>query len=142
MHKLRGVSDPFAANVSYDLQQLRPGSFVLCEDYQDAASLEFYLPGHPKTYFAGSYWTDPQVRRRLTQYDMWPDRRLDRPELLNQDAIYIGTMAYEPLRESFDSVRQLPDIVVSRDGMEIRSYTVWQCTGFKGMRRPQGAGPF
>ena len=78
-YKLRGIADPFAKSIHDDLQQLPPGSFVLCETYEDASQLAFYLPGHPKTYFAGSYWTDLAVRRRWTQFDLWPDRQLNRP---------------------------------------------------------------
>src|SRR5262249_13414952 len=79
--KLRGVNDPFAKTISEHFKAMPPGSFILCEDYQDASQLAFYVDGQPKTYFAGSYWSDPQVRRRRTQFDMWPDRQLDRPEL-------------------------------------------------------------
>jgi hypothetical protein len=125
---------------------MKPGSFVLCEAYEDASELAFYLPGQPKTYFAGSYWTALErngipIRRRWTQFDLWPDRQLDRPELIGKDAIYIGTMADAPLRESFDSVERLPDIVVKLDGFDVVRWTVWKCFGFKGMHRPPGEGP-
>ena len=89
-YKLRGMANPFASTVADQLAQLPAGSFALCEAYEDASELAFYLPGHPKTYFAGSYWTDLAVRRRWTQFDLWPDRSLDRPELIGKDAIYIG----------------------------------------------------
>jgi hypothetical protein len=140
--KLRGIADPFASTVDADLAQLPAGSFILCEDYQDASQLAFYLRGHPKTYFVGSYWTDPLVRRRRTQFDMWPDRQLDQPQLLGQDAIYIGTMAYAPLRESFQSVEALPDITIEHDGIRIRSILVWRCMEFKGISHPEGKGAY
>lgn len=142
VYKLRGISDPFAKTVWSELQQLPAGSFILCEDYQDASQLEFYVPGQPKTYFVGSYWTNSALRRRLTQFDLWPDRQLDSPELLGKDAIYIGTTAYEPFKSSFARVEKLSDITVSRNGMEIRSFPVWRCIGFKGMHRPIGDGSF
>jgi undecaprenyl-diphosphatase len=145
-HKLRGIADPFASTVSAELHQLPPGAFILCEDYMDASQLAFYAAGQPRTYFAGSYWTQIErdgipIRRRWTQFDIWPDRQLDRPELIGKDAIYIGTMADAPLRESFDSVQRLPDITVYVRGLAIRSWTVWRCRGFKGMHRPPGEGP-
>ena len=141
-YKLRGIRDPFASTVAADLQQLPPGSFVLTEAYEDASQLAFYLPGQPKTYFAGSYWTAPfPIRRRWTQFDIWPDRALDQPELRGKDCIYIGTMIYAPLASSFASVRRLPDIVVRVRGVEVTRFEVWRCTGFKGMKRPAGEGP-
>jgi hypothetical protein len=140
--KLRGIADPFAKTITADLAGLSPGSFILCEDYQDASQLAFYVDGQPNTYFVGSYWTDPLVRRRRTQFDMWPDRQLDRPELIGKDAIYVGTMAYAPLRDSFQSVEALPDITIEHDGMRIRSFQVWRCKGFKGIKRPEGEGAY
>lgn len=140
-YKMRGIGDPFASTVAADLATLPAGSFVLCEAYEDASQLAFYLPGQPRTYFAGSYWTQPfPIRRRWTQFDIWPDRALDRPELKGKDAIYIGTMAYQPLRQSFASVRQLPDITVRLRGVYVTSWTVWKCEGFKGMKRPPDDG--
>jgi 4-amino-4-deoxy-L-arabinose transferase-like glycosyltransferase len=140
-YKMRGVADPFAKTIAEDLKPLPPGAFVLCEDYMDASQLSFYLPGQPPTYFAGSYWTDPAVRRRWTQYDIWPDRRLDRPELLGKDAVYVGWPNYAPLREAFATVTPLPPIVVTMDGLTVRTWSVFRCEGFKGMHRPAGAGP-
>ena len=139
--KFRGIATPFATTIAADLHQLRPGAFVLCEDYMDASQLSFYLPGQPDTYFAGSYWTDPAVRRRWTQYDVWPDRQLDRPELKGKDAVYVGWPNYAPLRESFDKVTKLPDIVVRIAGLSVRTWAVYRCEGFHGMTRPAGPGP-
>jgi hypothetical protein len=139
-YKMRGIRDPFATTISDELKPLGPGAFVLCEDYMDASQLAFYLPGQPDTFFAGSYWTDPAVRRRWTQFDLWTDRQLDRPELIGRNVVYVGTMAYAPLRQSFAAVRRLPDITVRVDGIAVRSWTVWECRGFKGMSRPPGEG--
>ena len=140
-YKMRGIQRTFAPAVAADLDRLPPGAFVLCEDYMDASQLSFYLPGQPPTYFAGSYWTDPTVRRRWTQYDIWPDRQLDRAELIGRDAVYVGWPNYAPLRESFASVTKLPNIDVRIDGLVVRSWAVWRCEGFKGMARPSGPGP-
>jgi undecaprenyl-diphosphatase len=142
--KLRGIADPFARTVSDDLKQLPPGSFILCEDYQDASQLAFYVDAQPRTYVAGSYWTDPEKRRRRTQFDLWPDRQLDRSELIGKDAIYVGLAAYPPLPQSFEKMEELPDVVISRAGLAVRSdpIHIWRCTGFKGMHRPEGPGSY
>ncbi len=141
-YKLRGIANPLASTVWSDLQALPPGSFVLCEAYEDASQLAFYLPGQPKTYFAGSYWTEPfPIRRRWTQFDIWPDRALDRTELIGHDCIYVGSMAFAPLRNSFQSVQRLPDITIKVRGFEVTSFEVWKCRGFRGMKRPPGEGP-
>jgi hypothetical protein len=140
-YKLRGMEHPFASTVAGQLAKLPPGSFVLCEAYEDASELAFYLPGQPKTYFAGSYWTDLAVRRRWTQFDIWPDRSLDQPGLIGKDAIYVGYAGYAPLKESFESIVPLPTIVIDVDGMVVQRIAIWKCTGFKGMKRPAGNGP-
>ncbi len=141
-NKLRGIADPFAKTIDGYFKQLPPGSFILCEDYQNASLLAFYMDGQPKTYCVGSYWTDLAVRRRRTEFDIWPDRRLDRPELIGKDAIYVGTMAYAPLRDSFESVERLPDITIQKKGLDIRSFTVWRCLGFKGIHPPDNEGGY
>jgi len=140
-YKLRGMENPFAHDVAAELGKLPAGSFVLCEAYEEASELAFYLPDHPKTYFAGSYWTDLAVRRRWTQFDLWPDRSLDRSELIGKDAIYVGYAGYAPLKESFESITPLPDIIIKVDGMVVQRMAMWKCVGFKGMKKPAGNGP-
>jgi undecaprenyl-diphosphatase len=140
-YKLRGMAEPFASTVADQLSKLPAGAFVLCEAYEDASELAFYLPGHPRTYFAGSYWTDLAVRRRWTQFDLWPDRALNRPELIGKDAIYVGFPGYAPLKQSFASIEKLPDITVRIRGMDVQTINIWKCTAFKGMQRPAGEGP-
>jgi hypothetical protein len=53
----------------------------------------------------------------------------------------VGRALYAPLRESFDRIERLPDIVVRIRGMDVMSIEVWKCVGFKGMKRPPGDGP-
>jgi 4-amino-4-deoxy-L-arabinose transferase-like glycosyltransferase len=140
-YKMRGLHDQLAPAIAADLAVLPPDSFVMCEAYEDASQLAFYLPGQPKTYFVGSYWTDPTLRRRWTQFDIWPDRNLDRPELKGRDCLYVGKALYAPLKSSFDRMERLPDIVIRVRGMDVTSFEVWKCTGFKGIKRPRGDGP-
>ena len=145
-YKFRGIADPLATTVAAELARLRPGAFVLTEAYEDAAQLEFYLPGQPATYFAGSYWAEVEragrpIRRRWTQFDVWPDRDLSQPALRGKDAVYVGLATYPPLVQSFETVTPLPDITVRLAGLDVRTWKAWRCTGFKGMARPAGAGP-
>jgi 4-amino-4-deoxy-L-arabinose transferase-like glycosyltransferase len=141
-YKLRGIARPLASSIDAELAKMPAGSFVLCEAYEDASELEFYLRGHPTTYFAGSYWTAPfPIRRRWTQFDIWPDRALDQPSLIGRDAIYVGFAGYAPLKDSFASMERLPDVVVEVKGMVVQRCSIWKCSGFKGMRRPNGPSP-
>lgn len=148
--KLRGVRDTLAPAVAAELARIGRDPFVLCEAYEDTAELAFYLPNQPRTYFAGSYWTELErtvdgkvqpIRRRWTQYDVWPDRALDQPALKGRDAVYVGLAAYPPLAESFASVTEEPAVVARVNGLDVRTWRVWRCRGFKGMTRPAGSGP-
>jgi hypothetical protein len=136
--KLRGWQE-LGARVSQELQTLRPGALVMAEDYQVASELAFYVDGHPKTYAIGSYFARPTERKRRSQFDLWPDRSLDRPVLLGKDAIYVG---YAPrgqdLQNAFEEVKRLKDVVIIERGIEIRRFQVWRCRNFQGMTRPAG----
>jgi len=109
--------------------------FVLCDKYQLAGLMAFYVQGQPKTYCAGSYWSDAKKRDRLSQYDMWPDRALDQDLLRGRDAIYIGQDA-EELGEVFDRVVKLPNLPIERNGVVLREQKIYVCYGFHGMTRP------
>jgi hypothetical protein len=39
----------------------------MCDDYMQTAETAFYVKGQPRTYYAGSYFTDA---KRFTQYDV------------------------------------------------------------------------
>jgi hypothetical protein len=120
--------------VAQELKSMPAGSFILSEDYQAAAEMQFYVPGQPKTYCAGSYWKNPEERRRQTQYDVWPDRFLDRPELRGRDFIYIGELKDIP--DAVDAYERLPDLVYQSNGLVLRSFQLHRCRGFKGMQKP------
>jgi 4-amino-4-deoxy-L-arabinose transferase-like glycosyltransferase len=136
--RLRGWRE-FGIVISDYLTTLRPGAIVMCEDYQTTAEAAFYVTGQPKTYYVGSWLQQPA---RLTQYDLWPDRRLDNPDLLGRDAIYYGHdgvagsgLPPDDLVAAFDSVERLADLKIFREGLEIRDFRLWRCKGFKGMHR-------
>ncbi|HMB96256.1 MAG TPA: hypothetical protein VKK61_09480, partial [Tepidisphaeraceae bacterium] len=122
-------------DVSEKLQSLGPGAFVLCDDYQQTAEMAFYVVGQPKTYCAGPYFG-----KRLSQYDMWPDRKLDSSSpLLGRDAIYVGKGGALPeeVANAFARVEKLPLLPVQVDGAQVRTFKTWRCFGFKGMQRSQ-----
>jgi hypothetical protein len=136
--RLRGWHE-FGAAISKELATLRPGAMVMCEDYQSTAEAAFYVDGQPATYYVGSWLQQPA---RLSQYDIWPDRRLDREDLRGRDAIYFGHdgvagsgLPPADVVAAFESVEKLPDVKIYRVGLEIRSFRLWRCRGFKGMHR-------
>jgi hypothetical protein len=124
-------------HVSAQLDRLGPGAFVLCDDYMQTAETAFYVKGQPKTYYAGSYYVDA---KRFTQYDMWPDRRLDAPELVGRDAVYVGKGGAVPpdIVKAFERLEQLPEVPVVVRGVTVRTFKTWIGHGFKGMTRTGG----
>jgi hypothetical protein len=125
--------------VSRELASLGPGAIVVCEDYQTTAQMAFYVDDQPRTYCAGSYWTVSK-RKRLTQYDMWPDRALDQPALLGRDAVYVGYMKPE-IRDAFGRVEEPQQIEIVRSGVTVDVLRFARCYGFKGLTRPASEGP-
>jgi 4-amino-4-deoxy-L-arabinose transferase-like glycosyltransferase len=139
--RLRGW-DQVGQRVSRELAALSNDPFVLAEEYQVCSELAFYVKGQPRTYYVGSYFLDPKRRNRHSQFDFWPDRRLDRSQLRDRDAIYVG---YEPppeLEQAFASMESLPDEDIDRSGLHIKTFRLWRCHGFKGMTRPADDGKF
>jgi len=133
--KLRGWAT-LGQQLGKELATMRDGSFILCDDYQQTAETAFYTPGQPKTYYAGSYFEDA---KRLSQYDLWPDRSLDpkqNPTLLGRNAIYVGYLKPE-LSEAFERVEELPPLDIERRGVKIRTFRVSRCYNFKGISRPE-----
>jgi hypothetical protein len=123
------------AYVSSELLDMPAATFILCDDYQQTAEMAFYVVNHPKTYCAGPYFDDP---KRLSQYDMWPDRRLDASsELIGKDAIYVGKGGRIPdeVKTAFERVGEREMIPIQVQGVTVRSFKVWRCHGFKGMRK-------
>lgn len=106
-------------------------TFILCDDYQQTAEAAFYTRGQPRTYCAGPYFG-----KRLSQYDMWPDRRLhDNPELLGKDAVYVGKGGSLPkeVEAAFERTERLRPIPIIVAGVEVKSFKLWRCYGFKGL---------
>ncbi len=142
--KLKGWRE-LGARFGDELETLGPGAFILCEDYQQTAELAFYTPGQPKTFYAGSHYAiDP---KRMTQYDVWPDRRLQPPnERIGKNAIFLGhtNRTFGELLAAFDRVEGVPDpkggerawaieLKVERGGVEVQTFRYFRCYGFRGM---------
>jgi 4-amino-4-deoxy-L-arabinose transferase-like glycosyltransferase len=138
--RLRGWEE-IGRHVSAELSTMRSGTFILCDDYQQTALLAFYVDSQPITYCAGSYYTRP---KRYTQYDLWPDRRLDAPELLGRDAIVIGKGGgiHPDIKVAFERIEPMPPIDIMARGVKVRSVTPYRCFGFRGMQRPAGKGVY
>lgn len=140
--RLRGWKD-----LAKDLNERRlkfcgADAFVLADDYSEAASLEFYMPGHPKSFVMGPYIEDPKLRGRQTQWAYWPERSLEKEDtpVMGKNAIYIGAR-YKVLEESFERVERLePKHVITQrvGGVEysLGTYEVYALYGFKGMKKP------
>ncbi len=140
--RLRGWEE-LGKYIGDELVKLRPGALVMAEEYQWTSEAAFYTKGQPKTYYLGSWFADPERRWRLTQFDVWPDRALDQPQLVGRDAIVV---AHEPfpaqLEQAFASVERLPDLDIQSRGVKVRTFRLWRCTGFKGLPRPDGRDKF
>jgi undecaprenyl-diphosphatase len=131
--RLRGWRE-LGQHVSEHLRRLSPGAIVLCENYQIAAEMAFYVEGQPRTYYVGSYWADPDRRSRFCQYDMWENRRLDQTDLRGRDAVFIGYPPPPDLVAAFDAIEPLPAVDIHRRGLKIKSFMMWRCHGFKGLK--------
>jgi hypothetical protein len=105
--------------------------------------MAFYVRVQPKTYYAGSYYeSDP---KRLTQWDIWPDRRLDvASPLVGCNAVFVGKGGPLPVdvQRAFDRIEKLEPIPVTVRGATVKTFKLWRCYGFKGMHRPTDAKEF
>jgi undecaprenyl-diphosphatase len=122
-------------HVSDQLDRLGAGAMVLCDDYMQTAETAFYVRGQPRTYYAGSYYGDA---KRMTQYDMWPDRRLDAAGLLGRNVVYVGKGGPVPpdIERAFDRIERLPEVPIVVRGVTVRTFKMWIGYNFKGMNRP------
>jgi 4-amino-4-deoxy-L-arabinose transferase-like glycosyltransferase len=139
IYKLRGWQT-LGNHLSTELAK-HPDAIILTDDYMQAAEAAFYTNGQPKTYYAGSYYAEA---KRFTQYDMWPDRDLARPELKGKTVIFLGKGGPFPpdIQNAFKEVKPLPDLDIIVRGVKVKTFRTWICTNFKGMTRPSGPSSF
>lgn len=123
------------------LASVGPDAFFLADDRSDASALAFYAPGQPKTYVMGPYIEDPEKRGRKSQFDLWPDRSLERSStsLLGKNAIYFGPK-WPVLAKAFESVEELTPIevnaVVNGKSYNLSTRRVYALRNFKGFLKP------
>jgi 4-amino-4-deoxy-L-arabinose transferase-like glycosyltransferase len=131
-YRLRGWRQ-LGARLS-ELRQLHPDAFILCDSYDQTAEASFYTDGHPDTFCVGAYYTKP---KRLTQYDVWPDRRLDQPALLGRTAIFVGKSGGLPpeIARAFARIQTLPELPIVVRGVTVRTFHLYLGEGFRGMKR-------
>ncbi len=121
------------------LLESHPDAIILCEKYDWAGSLAFYVKGQPKIYYVGSWFADPERRGRWCQYDLWADRQLDRPELRGKTAIFVGYTPSADFVSAFEKVGRPMHVPVYCRDLTIRAFNIWVCEGFRGMQRPGAA---
>jgi len=107
-------------------------TFIFSDRYQVASELAFYVRGKPTTYCVN-------LGRRMNQYDLWKGFL----PLRGQDALYVkqGNRKAEPeVRNAFATVRKEPLVVIRRGGEKIRRFSIFRCTGYRGIKieRPKG----
>ena len=116
--------DTVGRQVSAELAQLPPGSFVATHEYGLNAELAFYVKGHPQVY-------EIPVIRRFSQYDFWNNFRAAK----GRDAIYVG---YAPIESQvsvlFNSVGPAQELTIkTRHTHEDRfTFYIYKCYGYKG----------
>ena len=136
LSRLRGWEE-LGRRVGEEARALGDETIILCDSYMQTALMAFYVRGRPRTYYAGSYFTRPS---RMTQYDLWDDCRLDRPELVGRNVVYVGKGGPmpDPLPAAFDRVEKLAEIPVYAGGVVVETFKVWRGWNFKGLARPTG----
>ncbi len=139
--KFRGYQE-LGLRISDELEKLAPGAIIICEDYQTASEMAFYVRGQPKTFCIGPYLLDPRERHRLSQFDMWPDRDLDQPALRGRDVIFIGHGVPAELRAACSAAAPTSRLDIKAGGLTIRSFQWWSCHHFGGLSRPGGGMKF
>ncbi|MCS7033279.1 MAG: glycosyltransferase family 39 protein [Phycisphaerae bacterium] len=138
LSRLRGLEE-LGQIVDRLRRQLGDDSLILCDSYQQTALMAFYVPGRPRTFHAGLYFARPQ---RMNQYALWPEMQLDQPHLVGRNAVYVGKGGPlpEPLPRAFERVERLPDVPVMVRGVQVTTFKLWKCYGFRGLQRPSGGG--
>lgn len=131
--RLQGWAE-LGERVSGTLEEMAASNktFIFSDRYQVASELAFYVQGRPTTYCVN-------LGRRFNQYDLWPGIL----PLKGYDAIYVkqGNREAEPeVRRAFLSVRKDPPVAIYRGGHRVRRFTIFRCSGYRGIEiaRPKG----
>lgn len=114
-------ADAMALHAAELASQLTPDPFFCAMHYGRAAQLAFYLPSHPHVVCASS----TLAGGRRTQYDYWPETRLDFPILQGRSAIVVGGTRSDWL-PLFQSIGE----PITLNGDTKRGRPAFQATGF------------
>jgi hypothetical protein len=140
LSQLRGWEE-LGGRVGEEQKNLGPAAMIWCDHYQQTALMAFYVPGRPRTFHAGTYFSDPQ---RMNQYSLWTDMDLSDPKLLGRNAIYLGKGGAlpDPLPAAFARVEKLPEIPVEVHGVTVATFKLWRLYDFKGLQKPMRRGGY
>ncbi|MCA9288348.1 MAG: hypothetical protein KDA05_07180, partial [Phycisphaerales bacterium] len=98
-------------------------AFVLTDHYGRAAQMAFYLPGRTVSCSSGT------LDGRTTQFDLWPETRLDNPALLGRPAVLLSGKA-ENWSLGFGRIEEVG--AIEGDHRRRRVYLGWGYDGFAG----------
>ena len=135
--RLRGWKDlGSSVTAVYDSMPAESVVFVFSDSYAIASELAFYVKGHPRTYCIN-------LGRRMNQYDLWPDMNLELEAIRRRDGperpihgIFVRAGEAEmpgDVARAFGSWERHVVRAESR-GRVIRSYSVFVCFDFTGLR--------
>lgn len=101
--------------------------FIFSDTYQITSELAFYTPGQPNTYCVN-------LGRRMNQYDLWQDFN----KLIGYNAIYVKHRDQDmetEIKNAFKSYIKLPVLNIRQGEKLLHQYSIFLCTGFKGLKK-------
>lgn len=96
--------------------------FLLCERYQEASELAFYVPGHPRVF-------NVNLGRRMNQYDFWQPMSTQQ----GKDALVLspGNRNIDmKLKALFRECRPMALISIRRYGHTLKQFSLFHCEGY------------
>jgi len=98
--------------------------FLVCERYQEASELAFYVPGHPRVF-------NVNLGRRLNQYDFWQPMSTQR----GKDALVVrpgNRLVDTRLKTLFRKCKPMAIISIKRYGQSLKQFSLFHCEGYSG----------
>lgn len=135
--RLRGWKE-LGSEVSriYDSMQNKGEVFIFSDRYQVSSELAFYVKKHPRTYCIN-------LRRRMNQYDLWPDMNSDATKIIQNKE---GINTINAIFVRIDNVDMPPEVAAAFEkydkkllqvydrGHLLREYSIFICYNFKGIK--------
>ncbi|MEK6531148.1 MAG: glycosyltransferase family 39 protein [Deltaproteobacteria bacterium] len=103
--------------------------FIMSDTYQATGELAFYVKGNPVAYNIDT------GNRRMNQYDLWPGP----DSLVSYNAVYVklGDSGIESMvAEAFERCEK-EAFKYFRGKVSVKDFTIFRCTDFKGLKRPE-----